>query len=235
MVHASDDITAMENLEALPHIIKSVRAFAGDRPYRVGPGTIGARDNPYGATATPNPQNKRLALARMDPRQRGLFGAAWNLGYVAHLARGDVDAVTLSAPVGEFGVAYAKMDYEQPWFDERGLGVYPVYHVIQGLAAGAGRPMLATELSDGAAVQAVAYKDGERTTLWIANLTGDVQEVVIEGLSAGSDQIAGSGQIATLDLDSFTTATAGPDALETSEGPGDLLNLGAYAVVRVVI
>ncbi|MEM8950112.1 MAG: hypothetical protein AAGC99_12350, partial [Pseudomonadota bacterium] len=51
IVHASDDITAMENLEALPHIIKSVRAFAGDLPYRVGPGTIGARDNPYGATA----------------------------------------------------------------------------------------------------------------------------------------------------------------------------------------
>ena len=226
MVHASDDITAMENLEALPHIIKSVRAFAGGLPYRVGPGTIGARDNPYGAAATPNPQNKRLALARMDPRQRGLLGAAWNLGYVAHLARGQVEAVTLSAPVGEFGVIYARMAFDQPWFDQQGSGVYPVYHVIQGLADGAGKPMLATELSNGSAVQAVAYRDGDQTTLWIANLTGEPQEVDIEGL-------AGRGQIATLDLDSFTTATAGPDSLETEEADVERLDLGAYAVVRV--
>jgi len=229
MVHASDDITAMENLEALPHIIKSNRAFAGELPYRIGPGTIGARDNPYGAAATPNPQNGRLALARMDPRQRGLLGAAWSIGYVAHLARGQVEAVTLSAPVGEFGVVYAGMDYEQPWFDQRGSGVYPVYHVIQGLAAGAGKPMLATELSDGSAVQAVAYRDGERTTIWIANLTGEPQEVIIEGLSRSR------GQVATLDLDSFIEATAGPDELETEEADVSLLDLGAYAVMRVTL
>lgn len=228
MVHASDDITAMENLEALPHIIKSVRAIAGDLPYRAGPGTIGARDNPYGATATPNPQNKRLALARMDPRQRGLLGAAWNLGYVAHLARGGAEAVTLSAPVGEFGVIYARMDYEQPWFDQQGGGVYPAYHVIRGLAAAAGRPMLKTELSNSAAVQAIAYKDGDRTTIWIANLTGEPQEVIIDGLS-------GSGQIVNLDLDTFTTATAGMDELEVAEGSIDLLDLGAYGVVRVTV
>ncbi|MEM7042326.1 MAG: hypothetical protein AAF543_05905 [Pseudomonadota bacterium] len=227
MVHASDDITAMENLEALPHIITSVRAFAGSLPYRVGPGTIGARDNPYGAAATPNPQNKRLALARMDPRQRGLLGAAWNLGYVAHLARGQVEAVTLSAPVGEFGVIYAKMAFEQPWFDQRGAGVYPVYHVIRGLASGAGKPMLTTELSNGAAVQAVAFRDGDRTTLWIANLTGEPQEVEIDGLAGGS------GEVTTLDLDSFTSVTSGPDGLETETGVVDRLDLGAYAVVRI--
>lgn len=229
MVHASDDITAMENLEALPHIIKSTRAFAGGLPYRIGPSTIGARDNPYGATATANPQNGRLALARMDPRQRGLLGAAWNLGYVAHLARGGVEAVALSAPVGEFGVIYAQMDYEQPWFDQRGEGVYPVYHVIRGMAAAAGKPMLATELSDGASVQAVAYKDGASMTLWIANLTGEPQEVMIDGVD-GRD-----GKIASLDLDSFATATANTDDLETTNGPIDLLDLGAYAVVRLEV
>ena len=229
MVHASDDITAMENLEALPHIVKSTRAFAGDVPYRVGPGTIGARDNPYGEAATPNPRNGRLALARMDPRQRGLFGAAWNLGYVAHLARGQAEAVTLSAPVGEFGVVYAKMDYEQPWFDQQGFGVYPVYHVIRGLAAGARKPMLTTDLSNGAAVQAVAYRDGDRTQIWIANLTGEPQEVIIDGLPGGDAR----GRIAMLDLDSFIEATTGPDGLETEEAAVDQLDLGAYAVVRV--
>ncbi|MEZ5932796.1 MAG: hypothetical protein R3F54_12705 [Alphaproteobacteria bacterium] len=227
MVHASDDITLMENLEALPHIVKSVRAIAPGLPYRVGPSAIGARDNPYGEAAAPNPQNRRLALTRMDPRQRGLAGAAWNLGYVAHLARGQAEAVALSAPVGEFGVAYARMDFEQPWFDQRGSGVYPVYHVIRGMAAGAGKPMLETDLSDGAAIQAVAYQDGGKTVLWIANLTGQPQEVVIDGLKGAK------GRIATLDLESFIAATGDPDGLETEEGPTDLLDLGAYAVVRV--
>ena len=229
MVHASDDITLMENLEALPHIIKSVRGFAGKLPHRVGPSTIGARDNPYGEAAAPNPQNRRLALTRMDPRQRGLIGAAWNLGYVAHLARGGVEAVALSAPVGEFGVVYAKMDFEQPWFDQQGSGVYPVYHVIRGLAAGAGKAMLSTELSDGASVQAVAYRDGGKTTLWIANLTGEPQDVEIGGFDATSAEIA------TLDLDSFIEATVEADGLEMREGPANRVGLGAYAVVRMVI
>ena len=80
--------TVTENLEALPHIIRSAAAFIHGKPYRVGPSSIGARDNPYGAAATPNPTNGRVALADMDPRQRGLLGAAWYLGYVAHMARG---------------------------------------------------------------------------------------------------------------------------------------------------
>jgi hypothetical protein len=165
----------------------------------------------------------------MDPRQRGLIGAAWNLGYVAHLARGGVEAVALSAPVGEFGVVYAKMDFEQPWFDQQGSGVYPVYHVIRGLAAGAGKAMLSTELSDGASVQAVAYRDGGKTTLWIANLTGEPQDVEIGGFDATSAEIA------TLDLDSFIEATVEADGLEMREGPANRVGLGAYAVVRMVI
>ena len=229
MVHASDDITAMENLEALPHIINSTRAFAGGLPYRVGPSTIGARHNPYGAASTPNTQNGRVALARMDPRQRGLFGAAWNLGYIAHMARGGVDAVALSAPVGEFGVVYAEMDYAQPWFDQRGGGVYPVYRVIKGMAAAAGKPMIETSLSDGAAVQAVAYRDGEETVIWLANLTGEPQQVVIDG-AAGRP-----GRLAEMDLDSFIAATTGTDDLETRQVSIGELDLGAYAVMRLTL
>jgi hypothetical protein len=226
IVHASDDVTAMENLEALPHIIKSVRAFAGGKPYRTGPSAIGARDNPYGAAATPNPENGRLSLARMDPRQRGLFAAAWNLGYIAHMARGAVDAVTLSAPVGEFGVAFAKTDYAQPWFDQAG-GVYPVFHVLKGLAALAGRAMLETTLSDNASVQAVAAKGPDGTTLWLANLTGQPQQIVVDGLDAAR------GRVARLDLDHFVAATRRTDDLETETAGSGTLELGPYAVLRL--
>jgi hypothetical protein len=143
------------------------------------------------------------------------------------MARGQAEAVALSAPVGEFGVVYARMDYAQPWFDQRGEGVYPVYRVIKGMAAAAGLPMLTTELSDGASVQAVAYRDGDRTIVWLANLTGEPQEVVIDGFD-GRD-----GLIAEMELDSFIPATSGTDDLETRKAPIGQLDLGAYAVMRL--
>jgi hypothetical protein len=229
IVHACDDRTAMENLEALPHVIRSVRAFTDGKPYAVGPSCIGARDNPYGAAATPNPAGGRVALAYMDPRQRGLLGAAWNLGYVAHMARGEVDAVALSAPVGEFGLVYARMDFPQPWFDEQGQGVYPAYHVIRGMAAAAGAVRLETTPSDGASVQSVAYRSGGDTVLWLANLTSLAQSVELAGLAQRQ------GRIARLNQDSFERATSGPDGFADSGSwePGRV-ELAPYAVVRLV-
>jgi hypothetical protein len=231
IVHACDDRTATENLEALPHIIRSTAAFIHGKPYQVGPSCIGARDNPYGAAATPNPGNGRVALAHMDPRQRGLLGAAWNLGYVAHMARGHVDAVCLSAPVGEFGVAYAQMDYAQPWFDQQGQGVYPLYHVIRGMAAAAGEPCLETTPSDGSSVQSVAWRSGNDTVLWLANLTGEAQTVEIEGLPEAE------GRVARLDEGSFAGATSGPDGFldAATKGPLDRIELAPYAVARLAV
>ena len=231
IVHACDDRTAMENLEALPHIIRSAAAFIHGKPYQVGPSSIGARDNPYGAAATPNPGNGRVALAYMDPRQRGLLGAAWNLGYVAHMARGHVDAVCLSAPVGEFGVAYAKMEYPQPWFDQQGQGVYPLYHVIRGMAAAAGEPCLETTPSDGSSVQSVAWRSDEGIVLWLANLTGAALSVEIEGLPEAQ------GRVARLDENSFVSATSGPDGFLDAGAAGrlDRIELAPYAVARLVV
>ena len=208
---------------------RSTRSFIGGKPYRVGPSAIGARDNPYGASAAPNPDNGRIALVTMDPRQRGLFGAAWYLGYAAHMARGAVDAVCLGAPVGELGVIYGRADYPQPWFDDHAAAVYPAYHVLRGLAAGAGRPRLETTLSDGAAVQAVAWRADGAVVLWLANLTGAPQTVTIAGLPAGD------GRITRLDLDRFVAATADPDGWPrtATAGPVGALELGPYAVARL--
>jgi hypothetical protein len=219
----------METLEALPWVAESVRAFAPGKPYRVGPSMLGMRDNPYGAAPMPNPENRRVAMAVNDPRQRGLFGAAWNLGYAARMAEAGVEALVLSAPVGPFGVVYARTDAPQPWFDDGGEGVYPVYHVIRGLAHAAGKPQLAARSSRPGAVQAIAWRDNGRLVLWLANLTGQEQSVAVAGSPAGQATIA------RLDLERFVTATSGPEGLartETSGSPGPV-DLGPYAVVRL--
>ena len=97
LVHAGDDASVMEGLESLPAIAESARAIAGKLPLAVGPSAIGFRMNPYGAAPIENPRNIRQAMSRNDPRQRGLLGAAWTLGYYAQFARFGVDSVAFGA------------------------------------------------------------------------------------------------------------------------------------------
>ncbi|MGO8426241.1 hypothetical protein ACC772_40330, partial [Rhizobium ruizarguesonis] len=47
IVHAADDRSVMQTLEALPFITRSVRAIYGDKTYLSGPSTIPMRQNPY--------------------------------------------------------------------------------------------------------------------------------------------------------------------------------------------
>jgi D-apionolactonase len=122
--HAGDDRSAMEGLESLPHLARSLQVFTNGKPYHVGPSGIGLRMNPYGEAPMANPHNIRQAMNRMDPRQRGLFAAAWSVGFVARFGKGGASAITLGEAVGELGIVYTKAEYSQPWFDENG-GVYP--------------------------------------------------------------------------------------------------------------
>ena len=103
LVHAGDDLSLTEGLEALPHILASTRAFAGDTPYWLFPTSIAMRANPYGAAPAENPHAGRVAMARVDPREGALIGAAWYAGYLAHAGRAGLAAVTLAAVAGPSG------------------------------------------------------------------------------------------------------------------------------------
>jgi D-apionolactonase len=232
IVHAADDRSVMETLEALPYQVKTTRSFAGSTPYRIGPSGIGCRDNPHGKTYTPNPDNVRVCLPKMDPRQRGLFAAAWTLGYVATLARTGVEAISLAAPTGPLGIIYRKADYAQPFYDGvSGPAVYPVYHVIGGLTRGAGRKLVAAESSDPANVQCLAYRAGGGTTLWLANLTAGNQSISVAG---GKGAAFG----ALLDEDSFVKATTAARKFQAAYKPikdPSELELKPYAVAILSI
>ena len=222
LVHAGDDRSVTEGLESLPHIARSVRAIVGDKPYAVGPSAIGMRDNPYGERTAPNPGNIRQAMNRNDPRQRGLLGAAWTLAYFAHFARGGGRQIAVGGAVGPFGLLYAPASFPQPWFDENG-GLYPVYHVVRGLAGLSDAPMRAVDVSAPREIQAFAAGDD----LWIVNLTGEPRDVRLVG--------AGATKLARLDAETFVAATQSADALDQLQQPfaGDELALGAYACVRL--
>jgi hypothetical protein len=229
LIHACDDRTVMENLETIGHIIRSTQAFIGDTAYRIGPAHIGNSFNPYGTDYTPNPDNRRITMARIEPRHRGLFGAAWHLGYFSEVARGGLEAATMASPAGEFGIAYARLPHAQPGLDDiGGAKVYPVFHVIRGLAAAAGARRIEADSSDPGRLRALAWRDDGRTQLWLANLREEPLEVELDRVPAGTARLW------MLDEDSFEAAIKDPAFGERSQPfAGDRLTLEPFAVARL--
>jgi hypothetical protein len=197
----------------------------------MGPTGIPCRDNPYGARVAANPNNGRVCLSDMDPRQRGLFAAAWNLGLVAAAAKGKLDAVSLGAVTGPQGVIYRKSSYKQPGFDDGDAVVYPIYHVLAGLGSAGGARTIESESSVTGKIATLAYETKAGPVLWLANLTGEKQRVKVGGFK-------GAAQVHVLDEKTFDTLSKRPDYLSKA---GDKvkkvssLELGPYAVIRVSV
>ncbi|HZA65829.1 MAG TPA: hypothetical protein VE592_02715 [Geminicoccaceae bacterium] len=228
LVHACDDRTVMENLESVAHIIRSTRAFMGDLPYRIGPAHIGNSFNPYGADYTPNPDNRRITMVRIEPRHRGLFGAAWHLGYLSEVARGGLEAATMASPAGEFGIAYARLPHAQPGLDDMtGVQIYPVFHVIRGLAGAWRGQRVDAESSDPGRLRCLAWRDGGATQLWLANLRDEPLEVRLDGMPAGPARLW------MLDEHSFEAAIKDPGFGDRSERFAGDLTLKPFAVARL--
>ncbi len=230
IVHAADDRSVMETLEALPYQIETAKSFSNGSAHRVGPSGIGARDNPHGATYSDNPNNLRICLAKMDPRQRGLFSAAWTLGYVSTLARAGASTISMGAPTGPLGMIYREAEHTQPFFDDlEAVAVYPVYHTMSALNRAPGNPMLAINCSDGSKVASMGWSDKSGSTILIANLTAKEQSIELSGVPE-------SATIGMLDEDSFIFATTNP---KTFRRAGKLLDdpkqvrLSGYAVAYI--
>lgn len=223
IVHAGDDVSVMETREAHEAICATVNMIAADTPWAVGPSAIGVRDNPYGEAAKDNPDNIRQAMNFNDPRQRGLLGAAWALTYFADFARGGASAVALGAPTGAFGAIYAPSEFPQPWYEDNG-GLYPVFHVLRGLARLIGKPMRTLDLPGSGPVRGLAADTDTGVEIWIAN-TGPLPVTV--------DVIPGV-ELALLDATSFAAAAQAPDYLDrVSPHTSGSLTLAAFAIARI--
>jgi hypothetical protein len=230
IVHSADDRSVMETLETLPAIIASTKAMSGGKPYRIGPSAIGARDNPYGKRVTANPANERVCLTNRDPRQRGLFNAAWMLGYIAACAREGLEAVALGAVTGPFGVIRRGDGDAEPYFDSApDAVVYPAFHVMAGLIRGFGRQVVDTRISAPRRIAALAWREEDKTVLWVSNLTAEPLSLRLENMAPAPRRIA------YLDASTFEVAVRETRALDelARPFPHGLIALDAYAVARV--
>ena len=224
IVHAADDRSVVESLEGLSEVFASARALAGHRDYRLGLVSIGMRSNPYGPDVVANPDQIRLPMTGVDPRQRGLFVAAWAVAAVAATEQHGVASMALAAPVGPFGIIYRRAAWPQPIYDDRaGAAVYPLFHVLRALSQMAAAPRLSLSGAPRGVV-GVAGETGLGNRLLLANISDKRREVILPQEAS----------VWRLDEDTFETAIGDPDWLRACEAEhrSDVA-LGAFCVAFV--
>jgi D-apionolactonase len=204
IVHAADDLSVMETIEAWPDILRSVRRLYGATPYWLCSTTLGMRENPYGSAPAANPMKRRVPMVRFDPRHRSLFGAAWSLGVFAAAAREGVVVTTLAHAAGDFGLL------ERTAKEVREA---PAFRWLKAIGRGAGKPRRETAAQAGLAT--VAFENDEYIELWVANLTSQPINVTVGACRA--------------ELIERLDATQDADDHEASGGFG----LGSYGLARL--
>jgi hypothetical protein len=223
IVHAPDDRSVIETLETLPHIARSVRALWPNIPYRVGPSTLALRSNPYGATPFPNPKRHRVALAESDPRQSGLFAAAWTVGYASALAEFDLETLTLHFTHGPLGVL-ASAARDEVWRTlHPNATVWPVFHVLRALARARGARRVTFDAMQ-KSVSVLAWSGDNGQCILIANLGSEPAEIEFDRPS----------RVNVLDVDSFGAAVSDTMWLDRPTSPQTSVILGAYSTAFVV-
>lgn len=132
-VHAFDDLSLIENLEAQPETILSAREFTPFDLY-ISPITLRPRSNPNATTLAIEPSD-RIPFS-VDARQRILFGAAWTVGSLARLLPlAGIKSLTYYETIGWKGLMESEQGNSMPdQFDSRPSEIFAVYHVFHALA-----------------------------------------------------------------------------------------------------
>jgi hypothetical protein len=144
-VHAFDNATLVENLEAQASTVRTARSFMGDRWIAVTPVTLRPRFIPAnGAPVDP------------DPRQSSPFNAAWTLGSIKYLAEAGANSITYYELAGKGGVL--------------GFPVEKVFAAIKGADG-----ILLSQSSDTLRVDAAVFTRGSERQVVLANMTNRTQ------------------------------------------------------------
>jgi hypothetical protein len=150
-VHAFDNASLVENLEAQASTVHTARSFVGNGWIAVTPVTLRPRFIPAnGAPVEP------------DPRQSSLFNAAWTLGSIKYLAEAGANSITYYELTGKGGI----------------LG-FPVEKTFASIKGADG--ILASQSSDPLRVDAAVFTRGNERQVMLANMTDRMQRVRVSG------------------------------------------------------
>ena len=234
-VHAFDNSSLVETLVAQAVTVASTQQFADGKEIIVSPVTLLPRFNPN-ATG-PEPESVPGELPpQVDVRQMALFGAAWTVGSLKYLGNSNLHSVTYYETTGWRGVMEIAAGSPLPDpFPSQPSMVFPLYHVLANVGEFADGETIHVDTTHPLLVDGVALRQQGRLMLLLANLTADMQEVVVKNLAAQC-------QVCTLDERNAEQAMQSPAEFHANAGAthqtvaGELkLTLRPYAIVQIKV
>jgi hypothetical protein len=233
-VHAFDDRSLVETLTCQGTTVTSARAFLGDLPLVISPVTLRPRFNPNATAVEDTGAPDEIPFA-VDPRQMGLFGAAWTVGSVAALAASGVASATYYETTGPRGVIETAAGAPWPAFPAVPGGACPLYHVLADLGEFAGGEVLPLGGADPLGAAVVAVRAGGRLRVLVANLRAERQSRTL-----ALPGPVGSVTVRLLDESNAEWAIREPEAFCAAAGDevavengSIVLDLLPYAVARI--
>jgi D-apionolactonase len=204
-VHAFDDMSLMENLQAQPDTVATARSFAPATGLYVTPITLRPRFN--AVAVTDQEFGDGVLPWQVDVRQPSLFAAAWTLGSVAALGSAGVDGLTYYDTVGPAGVIESPAGSLNPaQFFSQPDTPYPLAVVLADACGLAGGRVCVLSGVDPAHVAGLAVRTQDTTTILLANLTAEIRDVRVSVPAARPGSIPGAARLRILDEHSFGAA-----------------------------
>ena len=130
-VHAFDNFSLVENLEAQKYVVDSAKKLFPDKPIYLSPITLKQRFNVVATSVEPIPFPGELP-SNVDIRQSTIFTAQWLLVCLKFLAQSGADVVTFFETVGWCG--FIQGNYDPP-LSEKFIAakgdIFPVFHLLK--------------------------------------------------------------------------------------------------------
>ena len=232
-VHAFDNSSLTETLEAQAITVESAQQFSSKLPIAVTPITLLPRFNPN-ATGPESPPKSGELPDQVDVRQMSLYGAGWTLGSLKYLSQSGVYSTTYYETSGWRGVMETEEGSQLPeQFQSIPGAVFPLYHVLADIGDFAGGEVMPSTSSDPLKLEGIVLEKGRLRRIILANLNLTPLKVTVKDL-------AESVLVRHLNEANALSANKSPEDFRAEVGQhlstsnGNLtLDLEPYAIARI--
>lgn len=167
-VHAFDNASLIETLEAQSYVMQSAQKIASGKLVHITPVTFKPRFNPNATEPEPEPLPGQLS-AQTDVRQMSLFGAGWTLGSLKYLSESGARSLTFFETVGTKGIMRDEnRSSSSPKFMAPHK-IFPIYAVFKDVLEFSGAEVLSSKSNKPLQFDGIVLKKGNDLRILLVN------------------------------------------------------------------